>query len=211
MNLSAHDALDRLMEGNRRFARNGSVHPNQSLQRRAEVAKGQKPYAIVLGCIDSRVPPEVVFDVGLGDIFVVRVAGNIVDDAVMGSVEFGVDQFGIGLVMVLGHERCGAVSAAVEAITTNATLPGKIGTLVEAIRPSVREAAAQRALGRDLPAGFAPGDDDLIDTAVRANARRSKVQLEESEPILSHLVKTGKAEVVAARYGLDSGLVELLT
>lgn len=189
---TADEALQRLMEGNERHFGKKFVHPDHWEVRRAEVAKTQHPFAIVLGCADSRVPPEILFDQGLGDLFVIRVAGNVVDPAVLGSIEYAAEHLGSPLVMVLGHERCGAVSATVQ----GGEMPGHLGALVDPIKPAV--AAAKKEKG------------DLLDNAVRANVRLVVEQLKASEPLLSHLVHEGKLKVVGARYDLDTGRVELL-
>ncbi|HEY4484757.1 MAG TPA: carbonic anhydrase, partial [Nitrospiria bacterium] len=126
--LNPDKALTMLMEGNARYVEGKMLHPNQAADRMGELAKGQHPFAVILGCADSRVPPEIVFDQGLGDLFVLRVAGNIADDAVIGSIEYAVEHLGTTLVFVLGHERCGAVSAAVEVVTKGAKVPGHIGS-----------------------------------------------------------------------------------
>lgn len=149
--ISAEQALKRLIEGNQRYMSRKWNRPNQDEQRLLETAKGQHPFAIVLSCADSRVPPELVFDQGLGDLFVVRIAGNIINDAVLGSIEYAAEHLGVPLVMVLGHERCGAVAAAVE----GGNAPAHINSLVKAIQPAV-----ERVKGK---AG------DLLDNAVRAN------------------------------------------
>jgi carbonic anhydrase len=165
---------------------------DQSLARRKELTAGQHPFAVILGCADSRVAPELLFDQGLGDLFDIRVAGNIVDDAVLGSIEYAVEHLGTKLVVVLGHEKCGAVSAAVEA----GTAAGHIKALVAAIRPSVEASAKE------------PGD--RIHNCVIANARRVAQQVRESEPILKDAVEKHLVKVVAADYALDSGKVNLL-
>ena len=189
---SADKALARLMMGNQRYVRHKEQHPDQSLARRKELEAGQHPFAVVLSCSDSRVPPELLFDEGLGDLFVIRVAGNVVDDAVLGSIEYAVEHLGTKLVMVLGHEKCGAVSAAVEAGTGT----GHIKALVAAIRPSVEASAKE------------PGD--RIHNCVIANARRVAQQVRESEPVLKDAVAKHLVKVVAADYALDSGKVNLL-
>ena len=189
---SADKALARLMMGNQRYVRHKEQHPDQSLARRKELEAGQHPFAVVLSCSDSRVPPELLFDEGLGDLFVIRVAGNVVDDAVLGSIEYAVEHLGTKLVMVLGHEKCGAVSAAVEAGTGT----GHIKALVTAIRPSVEASAKE------------PGD--RIHNCVIANARRVAQQVRESEPVLKDAVAKHLVKVVAADYALDSGKVNLL-
>ena len=193
--MAADEALKRLVEGNKRFVGGKPRHPNQGARRRGEVARGQHPFAVVLGCADSRVPPEVVFDQGLGDLFVVRVAGNIADDAVVGSLEYAVEHLGARLIMVLGHAKCGAVAAAVEAAGKPGALPGHVGSLVNPILPAVQEARGQ------------PGD--LLDNAVRANVERVVRRLQSSEPVLAEMVKGGKGKIVGARYDLGTGEVQI--
>jgi carbonic anhydrase len=185
-------ALRELIAGNKRYVAAKVMRPHQAPTRRADVAKGQHPFAIVLGCADSRVPPEIVFDQGLGDLFVVRVAGNIADDAALASLEYAVEHLGPRLIVVLGHERCGAVDAAVK----GGEAPGHLSSLVTAIAPAVTASQGK------------PGD--RLDHAVRANVARVVEQLRSSEPILAPMVKAGKVQVVGCRYDLDSGAVELL-
>ena len=189
---AADEALARLMAGNQRYVRHKEQHPDQSLARRKELEAGQHPFAVILGCADSRVSPELLFDEGLGDLFVIRVAGNIVDDAVLGSIEYAVEHLGTKLIMVLGHEKCGAVSAAVE----GGIAPGHIKALVAAIQPSVEASAKE------------PGD--RIHNCVIANARRVARQVRESEPVLKDAVEKHGVRVVAADYALDTGKVNLL-
>jgi carbonic anhydrase len=189
---AADEALSRLIAGNQRYVRHEEQRPNQSLARRKALGAGQHPFAVVLGCADSRVSPELLFDQGLGDLFVIRVAGNTVNDTVLGSIEYAVEHFGTKLVMVLGHEKCGAVSAAVEGSAT----PGHIKALVAAIQPSVEATREQ------------PGD--RIHNCVIANARRVAKQVRESEPILKDEVEKHGVKVLAADYDLDSGKVNLL-
>jgi len=186
------DALSRLLAGNHRYVSGTVAHPNQTAGRRRAVATSQHPFATILSCSDSRVPPEIVFDQGLGDLFVVRVAGNIAEPAGLGSIEYAAEHLGVGLVVVLGHSRCGAVDAAVK----GGEAPGHIPTLIEAIMPAVEKT-------RDQPG-------DKLDNAVRANALLVAEQLRTSDPVLSHLVQDGKLRVVAARYDLDSGKVDVL-
>lgn len=190
------EALTRLLEGNKRFVANRMFHPNESLEQRAKLATGQWPFAAVLGCADSRVPPEIVFDHGLGDIFTVRVAGNIVEDAGSGSMEYAVEHLGVSLIVVLGHERCGAIKATIEAMETQGEVPGHIVELVKKLKPAVDASKSQ------------PGDK--VDNAVRENAKRMTAELTNMEPILKEKVKEGKLKVVAMRYDLDTGVVELL-
>lgn len=186
------ESLQRLMEGNERHFAKKFIHPDHWEVQRVEVAKGQHPFAILLSCADSRVPPEIIFDQGLGDLFVVRVAGNVTDPVVLGSIEYAAEHLEVPLVMVLGHERCGAVGAAVK----GGELPGHLDALVAPIKPAVRAAKKQKG--------------DLLDNAVRANVQMVVDQLRSSKPLLGHLVHEGKLKVVGARYDLESGRVELL-
>src|SRR5207253_2590876 len=158
---------------------------------RPSLAAGQSPVAVVVGCADSRVPPEIIFDQGVGDLFVVRVAGNVVSGAgasVTGSIEYAVAELNVPLVLVLGHGQCGAVKAAIKRFGANDALPGSIGDLVDTIRPAVLHARGQ------------PGD--LLDNAIRANVRRGVERLRALEPILADPVKKGKVKVVGATYDL---------
>lgn len=190
--IPANEALQRLMDGNGRYVSAKLAHPNQTEQCRMEVAKGQRPFVIILGCSDSRVPPEILFDQGIGDLFVIRLAGNIVDDAAIGSIEYAADHLGVRLVMVLGHTKCGAVSAAVQGGETH----GHISKLVEIIRPAVEEAKGQQG--------------DLLDNAVVSNVKLVAGKLETSQPILAELVKKGNLKIIGARYNLDSGKVDIV-
>lgn len=182
------DPLERLIEGNKRFVGGTSIHPDLEAMRRSGLKKGQNPFAVILSCSDSRVPPEIVFDQGLGDLFVVRVAGNIFDDAVDGSIEYAVEHLGAELIVVMGHETCGAVKAAVEN-----NQEAHIKTLAQAIQPAIVEALKL------------PGDK--VDNSVRANARFVVNQIKQNEPILSKKVAEKKVRVVAAYYDLDNGEV----
>jgi carbonic anhydrase len=179
------------MEGNQRYVSQKEQHPDESLARRMELVGGQHPFAVILGCADSRVPPELLFDQGLGDLFVIRVAGNIVDNAILGSIEYAVEHLGTRLILVLGHEKCGAVSAAVEGGKAAAHLT----TLVAAIRPAVLASAGQ------------PGD--RVHNCVIENARRVARQVRGSAPVLRGAAVKG-LKVVAADYALDTGKVTLL-
>jgi carbonic anhydrase len=193
--LSPSEALARLIEGNQRFREGRAEHPKQSAERRLDVAGGQHPFAAVLGCVDSRVPPETVFDQGLGDLFVVRVAGNIVDPAGLGSIQFGIEEYHIPLILVLGHSRCGAVIATIEAVEHDQMAPGQIGVVVQAIRPAVEEAAAT------------PGN--RVSNAVLANIRNSVVALR-ADPFLAEHLASGAVQIVGAEYNLESGDVRLV-
>ena len=189
---SPDEALQRLLDGNQRYVNNRTVDPNQSETRRVEVAAGQNPFAIVLGCVDSRVPPEIVFDRGLGDLFVIRTAGQVVDQAVLGSIEFGVGHYHVPLIFVLGHESCGAVTAAMEA---HGEAEGSIGYLVEAITPAIEATQGQ--------------EGDPLDNAVKANVALVMEQLSQS-PLLSEAITTGTLKIVGGRYDLDKGAIELV-
>jgi carbonic anhydrase len=181
------------MEGNRRHVAHREQHPDMQVQRRHELAKaGQHPFAIILGCADSRVPPELLFDQGLGDLFVIRDAGNVVDDEVLGSIEYAVEHLGVKLIMVLGHENCGAVSAAV----AGGEAHGHIKAVVEAIKPAVDASANE------------PGDK--VHNCVVASARRTAKLIRESDPTLKPLAAAGAIQVVAADYDMYLGKVTLL-
>jgi len=185
-------ALAKLMAGNARYTKGSVTHPRQGGGRRAEVAKGQKPFAIVVACSDSRTSPELVFDQGLGDVFVTRLAGSIVDDAALGSIEYGVEHLGASVIIVLGHERCGAVDAAMK----GGKLPGKIGSVVKPILPAVK--AVQKSA------------TPTLDAAIDENARRTAAGLTTRSEILEGKVKAGALKIVAARYDLDTGRVTLV-
>ncbi|WP_218080427.1 carbonic anhydrase [Anthocerotibacter panamensis] len=195
--LSADQALERLMEGNKRFIAGKAIGVDRSLNRVQEVAKGQNPFAVLLSCADSRVPGELLFDQGFGDLFVTRVAGNFIDDNLLGSIEFAAQVLGAPLIFVLGHERCGAVQAAVSAVKEGKTFPGHLANFVEAIRPAAESVKDQ------------PGD--LVENTIKANVLRQVERLKRSQPILSKLVDAGKLKVVGGRYDLDTGEVTLFT
>lgn len=185
------DAIALLQAGNARFVAGHPQHPQQSLARRSEVANGQHPYAIILSCSDSRVPPEVIFDAGLGDLFVVRVAGNTADDAAIGSIEYGVEHLHAALIVVLGHERCGAVQAAVESADSASAAPGHLGAVLAPIAPAVQATKGMSG--------------DPVDLAVRANIDRVVAQLKASQPVLAEEVAAGKLQIIGGRYDLDTG------
>ena len=188
-------ALQKLMDGNARFVAGELEHPNLSKEVRETLAQGQNPYAVIVGCADSRVPPELLFDAGPGDLFVIRVAGNVVDDFEQASIEYAVAVLETPLVVVLGHESCGAVDAAVKAERGEASFEGHIHDLVEEIRESVESAMDK------------PYEGDLLDAAVAENANRVKHQLTRSQPYVGPAVEDGKVKLVAARYDLDTGEV----
>jgi carbonic anhydrase len=184
--------LQALLAGNQRFVAAHFTHPNQTVARRREVAKGQHPVAAVLACSDSRVPPELLFDQGLGDLFVIRLAGNIPDDAALGSLEYAAEHLEVRLAVVLGHTRCGAVDAAVK----GGEAPGHIKMLVDAILPAV--VASKGMLG------------NAVDNAVRVNVAQVTAKLRAAAPILSEMVHEHKLKVVGAYYDLDNGKVTIL-
>lgn len=192
--VSADDALHQLSTGDKRFVAGKSEEPHGAalVERRHTLAKDQKPFAVIVSCSDSRVPPELVFDVTLGDIFVVRTAGEVVDSVALGSIEYAVEHLGTRLIVVMGHQRCGAVSAAV----SGATDTGDIPNVLKAILPAVEETKGQ------------PGDP--IDNAVRADARDIAKRLQNAGPIIAPLVQKGEVKIVAAYYSLDTGEVEFL-
>ena len=199
--ISAREALTRLRDGNRRFTADvRSVTSLASYMRRAEMTDGQAPIAIVLGCADSRVPAEIVFDQGLGDLFVIRVAGNIVAPSQVGSVEFAAARYGTPLVVVLGHSQCGAIAATIEDIRSGGPNPSSnLRSIVERIRPSV-EGLFETELAKDEVA--------LTAHAVRANVRASANHLRHGSPLLEKLIQNEGLLVVGAEYALDSGKVE---
>lgn len=193
------EALKSLMEGNARYASSQmSSCRRTDAAAREKLAQGQKPPAIILACSDSRVPPELVFDQSLGEIFVVRVAGNVPDPVVLGSIEYAAEHLGSSLVMVLGHERCGAVTAAMDAKGK----PGEnLGAVVGAIAPAVAQA-------KKASAGKEKGE--LVDAAITANVRNVAAALTRQSPVLAKLSREGAIRIVAARYDLDDGKVTLV-
>ena len=199
--MTATEALTRLREGNRRFVDGkGGSHLSLDDSRRAELVAGQTPFAIILGCSDSRVPAELVFDQGLGDLFVIRIAGNIVAPSQVGSVEFAAAQFGTPLVVVLGHSRCGAITATIEEVMRPAKNQSRnIHSIVERIRPSVAPLVATE-LRHD--------HDALVGHAVRANVRASANHLRHGSELLEQLIQDGRLLIVGAEYSLETGIVD---
>ena len=198
-NIPAHEALLRLQEGNRRFASDTrNADTLSSLTRRALVV-GQQPFAIILGCSDSRVPAEIIFDQGLGDLFVIRVGGNIVAPSQIGSVEFAADRFGTRLVVVLGHSQCGVVLATLQELQApDPTHSRNLRSIVDRVRPSV-EGLLKTNLVNDPEA--------LVREAVRANVRVSANQLRHGSDVLERLIDQDGLQVVGAEYSLESGVV----
>ena len=199
--VNATDALARLKEGNRRFASSvGGPDEFLSHTRRAELPAGQEPFAIILGCSDSRVPAEIVFDQGLGDLFVIRVAGNIVAPSQVGSVEFAAERFGTRLVVVLGHSRCGAVTATLEELQRPREKQSwNLRSIVDRIRPSVEPLLATE-IGRD--------PETLLREAGRANVRASASRLRSGSEILEQLIQRHGLLVVGAEYSVETGFVD---
>jgi carbonic anhydrase len=187
------ESLKLLLDGNQRFVAGKLEHPNQTPERRTAVAKGQHPFAAVLACSDSRTPPEIIFDRGLGDIFTVRVAGNVADKVVIESLDYSVKHLGVRVVMVLGHRRCGAVIAAVEG--HEGTADQDVGPMLTELRPAVAES-------KNMPG-------DPVENAVRENVLLVMKNLESSAE-LSAMVKSGALKIVGGIYDLDTGKIEML-
>jgi carbonic anhydrase len=199
--ISAQESLERLREGNRRFVSDVPSHSSLTHQaRRSELAGGQEPFAIILGCSDSRVPAEIVFDQGLGDLFVIRVAGNIVAPSQIGSVEFAAERSGARLVVVLGHSQCGAILATLEELQQPRENQSRnLSSIVDRVRPSVEPLLATEL--RHDP-------DALVRHAVRANVRASANQLRHGSDIVEQMIQKDGLRVVGAEYSLDTGVVE---
>lgn len=193
MDTSPVHLLSQLLKGNRRFVEGKAYHPRQNAARRGEVANEQTPCAVVVGCSDSRVPPEILFDQGIGDIYVVRLAGAVVEKEALGSIEYAVERFGVQLIVVLGHERCGAIEAAVR----GGMVTGNLGDLVWSLKPAVVRASAKQG--------------DRVDNTMRAHVLMTAERLRASEPVLAPLVRQGRLMVVGCRYDLDTGQVEMLS
>lgn len=187
----ADAAMARLLAGNVRFVAGTPEHPHQSAAWRAEIAQRQRPFAVVFTCADSRVAPEIYFDAGLGDLFVLRNAGNVLDDHMLGSIEYAVEHLGVTLVLVVGHAKCGAVAAAVE----GGDPAGHLGSIVESIGPAVVRAATAA---------------DRLDGTVRAHALLVAEAISKNGPLLNKAVASGHLKVVAARYDLTTGTVAIL-
>lgn len=207
--VSPDEALQKLMDGNKRYVENQRTGSTLSdAATRTSLAKSQKPYAIVLTCSDSRVPPEIIFDKGLGEIFVIRVAGNIPDPVVLGSIEYAAEHLGSPLVMVLGHERCGAVAATVEA-KGKSTGSANIDTIVKAIAPNVKRAAKDCEACKGEARCADTKKDAFVECVVDANAKTVAADLTKKSKILKHLADAKKIKIVAAKYDLDDGAVTL--
>lgn len=198
--IAAKEALQRLQEGNRRFAANESAHETGNEAQRRQLLAGQEPIAVILGCSDSRVPAEIVFDQGIGDLFVIRVAGNVVAPSLVGSVEFACSKFGTRLVVILGHTQCGAVQATYEALQhPDQSVSENIGAIAEFIRPSV-ESVLDNSRGEDA--------ESIVGRAVRANVRASADKLRHASDIIESLERDDGLLIVGAEYSLETGRVD---
>jgi carbonic anhydrase len=197
--VSAQEALTRLREGNKRFIQNvRSIESLTTQAKRQELVEGQSPFAIILSCSDSRAPAEIIFDQGLGTLFIVRVAGNIVAPSLVGSVEFAAATFGTQLVVVMGHTRCGAITATLNSIRGNSTSPSKnIASIVHRIQPNIEELVASKQ-----------DEKEIIQQSIRANVRASVNHLRYGSELLEDLCNKNKLQVVGAVYHLETGLVE---
>ncbi|TJY72408.1 carbonic anhydrase [Arthrobacter sp. CAU 1506] len=194
--LTPAQAWQKLLDGNARFVAGTSVHPNQDAARRSSLVNEQNPFAIIFGCSDSRLAAEIIFDLGLGDAFVVRTAGHVLGDSVIGSLEYGVDVLNVPLIVILGHDSCGAVTAAKDTVDTGVMPRGWLRDLVERITPSVL--AARRA-----------GHDDLNDMVIE-NVRQSSERLLDSSRAISEAVDAGRTAVVGVAYRLADGRADLV-
>ncbi len=195
--MQAGEALKVLLDGNKEYVAEKFEQQNRTAKRRLEVAGGQHPFAVIVGCSDSRVPPEVIFNRGIGDLFVVRSAGHVVDDLSIGSIEYAVEHLGVRLILVLGHKKCGAVGAALQ----GGKDPSHIGSIVEAIRPAVDQ-ARKRTTGADAAA--------VADRAMMENVRLVAEKLKRSKPVLAKAIEEGHVTVAGGYYDLESGKVIML-
>jgi len=191
------EALERLLQGNRAYAedRAGEERHAHSILRRHAIAQ-QRPFGIVLGCSDSRVPVEIVFNQNLGDLFVIRVAGNVLNDHVIGSIEYAVEMFGSSLIMVVGHSQCGAVTATVDSILHGTTVNSRVNALIDSIRPAIENVSR---------------DENMLEAAIAANIRHVARELEGCMPIIAPAIAAGRLGVVGAEYHLETGLVSVIT
>ena len=196
--ITPDQALARLKKGNEDFLSDNIAVQQTGHERRLEIALGQEPFAILVGCSDSRVPPEYLFGAGLGELFIVRNAGSSVDDLALGSIEFAVQALGAPLIVVLGHQRCGAVQAAVEHVCDGTRFPGSMEKMIKPIIPAVESARASTA----------SGEEALLNAATRENVRQIVERLRGSEPLIRGAVSEGRLRVVGAEYNLDKGEVD---
>ncbi len=197
-NLSAADSLERLKQGNQRFVEDKKQFPDQCLDRRAKLVEGQAPFAIVVTCADSRVPPELLLDQGLGNLFVIRVAGNVVDDSVLGSIEYAALHLGVNLVLVMGHQSCGAVKASVDHIDFDGPATNShVDSIIDKIDPAVNTVLKR-------------GDQNVLEASVKENALMVTEQIRSSDPVLAPLKEQGLV-IQAGYYNLNSGAVDFLS
>lgn len=203
--VSADEALQKLMDGNKHYVEGQMTACKQSdAPARAALATSQKPYAIILSCSDSRVPPEIIFDKGLGELFVIRVAGNVPDPIVLGSIEYAAEHLGTPLIMVLGHERCGAVTATVNA---KGKPEGNIGAIVKAINPAVKAAIKECDACKGIKKCKETKNAELVECAIAMNMKMVAASLTKKSSVLKHLADQGKLKIVTAKYDLDDGTV----
>jgi carbonic anhydrase len=197
--ITAQEALQKLKDGNLRFVASKHSQTGNNIEAVKKLAGGQNPYAIILTCSDSRVPPELLFDTGLGELFVIRVAGNVTDPIILGSIEYAAEHLGTSLIMILGHERCGAVKATVAA---NGKAEGNIGSIVTAIQP---------ALQQTIDAGkiTEKGSTEFVEAVADANIALVKTEMTKQSEVLKHLAEAGKLQIVAAKYDIDEGQVTI--
>ncbi len=192
--LSPDKAFAKLKEGNLRFTKGKAIHPDQSSATRIALAGGQKPFAVIVTCSDSRLSPEIIFDQGLGDLFVIRVAGNTVDDVALGSIEYAVEHLGSQLVVVMGHDKCGAVKAAVEGVQTGKHPGEHIISVTAPILPVVTSARLLKG--------------DLLENSIKMNAEKQAANLKKSEPILSEKFAAKKIKIFSCVYHFNTGVAE---
>jgi len=190
------EALQKLMDGNKRYVSGSLMKKDLSDTKRKELAKGQKPFAIVVTCSDSRVPPELLFDQGLGNIFVIRVAGNVVDPIVLGSIEYGAEHLNAPLLFILGHSKCGAVTATIEA---KGEPEGNIGAIVKKIMPAAEKAKKKGGT-----------KDEILETAIQENVKNVYSDVMKKSKIVPHLVEEGKLKIAAGEYDITTGKVAMI-
>ena len=202
MNISASEALERLEAGNRRYLAGEPENVVFSAESRKKLASGQNPFAVILGCADSRVPAELIFDQGLGDLFVIRVAGNVVAPSLIGSIEFAAVKFGVRLIIVLGHTCCGAVEAAVAGLQTpDESISPNLAAIIDRISPGIEE-LVRADQGND--------NEALMQEAVRANIQTSVDEIKHGSDILKNLIENDGLQIAGAEYSLETGEVEFL-
>jgi carbonic anhydrase len=208
-NMPPDEALQKLMDGNKNYVENKmTIAAMSDAAVRMSLAKSQKPYAVILTCSDSRVPPEIIFDKGLGEIFVVRVAGNIPDPVVLGSIEYAVEHLGSTLIMVLGHERCGAVTAAVDS-KGKSTGSANIDAIVKVIKPNIKLAFNDCVACKGNKKCAETNKSEFVECVIDANAKTVAANLSKNSMILKHLAEEKKIKIVPAKYDLDDGIVTL--